>query len=481
MYNLLIFDLLLFADADITITLLFRRMIMMSMNIYRKTGAVLLVFSMALSLFGCSIFRKKEVLEAAKEIAENIEDFDADRLLELSTLNKNGEKAENLRKGLNGEYLDEKTKKFCDAVRKTIRYEIIEDSFTVMGKEASIDIEFRLADYKALLREKYKNIDELVKAVGDCEDTIKVTYGARFVKEDGRWLLDNLMGSSFLGIFDFMDSDIGALAVDLTDIVDKTSWTGANDGTYKNTKRLVLQVAFKSDISKLAGKGVNAYYTVSKDNKEVYSSKPFAIGSSTKINLQYSTSQNPDAELRSGYLASGSYTITLFSEDGTVLTAQDVNVTVAVTETASGAGTSSKGYVFSNSDFARKVITAAWVNVDNKRVSTASYGSDVGTISFQMQVDPSMTENLYFAYFYASTVSEAMKIKPKTDTPAISGTAKPIVNSKGTFYAMGLKAKAGKNFKTGIYIVAIFSEDKETLYGLAECQILTKPASSYTN
>jgi len=46
---------------------------------------------------------------------------------------------------------------------------------------------------------------------------------------------------------------------------------------------------------------------------------------------------------------------------------------------------------------------------------------------------------------------------------------------------MGLKAKAGKNFKTGIYIVAIFSEDKETLYGLAECQILTKPASSYTN
>ena len=453
---------------------------MKSKNIYRKTGSVLLVFSMALSLFGCSMLSKKPVLEAAKEVAENIVDFDADRLLELSTLNKNGEKAEDLRKGLNGEYLDEKTKKFCDAVRKTINYEIIEDTFSVKGKEADIDIEFRIVDYKSLLKDYYKNIDELVDAVKNCDDTIKVTYAARFVKENGKWLLDNLMGTSFLGIFEFMDADIGALAVDVTNLVEKTTWVGATDGSYKNTKRLALQVEFKEDISKLAGK-VKVYYTVSKDGSEVYTSKFAEIGKNTKVTLQYSTTQNPDAELRSNYLAAGTYTFKLLTEDGTVMLTEDTNVTVAVAETTSGNSTSSKGYVFNNSEFARKVITAAWVNIDNKRVSTASYGSDAATISFQMQVDPSMDENLYFAYFYASTLSEAMKIKPKTDTPAISGTSKPIVNSKGTFYAMGLKTKEGKNFKPGIYILAIFSEDKETLYGLAECQILSKPASSYTN
>lgn len=451
---------------------------MKSRNMFRKTGTVLLVFSMALSFFGCSMFSKKGVLEAAKEVAENIENFDADRLLELSTLNKNGDKADDLRKGLNGEYLDEKTKKFCDAVRKTIRYEILEDTFTASGKEASVDIEFRMVDYKALLRDSFKNIDELVDAVNSSDDTIKVTYAARFVKEDGKWLLDNLMGSSFLGIFDFMDADIGALVVEITDIVENTTWVGASDDTYKNTKRLALQVLFKSDIKKLSGTGVQAYYTVYKDDNEVYTSKPFNLGNQ-KVTLQYSTSQNPSAELRSNYLAAGTYKITLFFEDATPMASAEVNVTVAVAETTSGSSTSSKGYVFNNSEFARKVITAAWVNVDSKRVSTASYGSDATTISFQMQVDPSSTENLYFAYFYASTLSEAMKIKPKTDTPAISGTSKPIVNSKGTFYAMGLKTKEGKSFKPGIYILAIFSEDKETLYGLAECQILSKPASSY--
>ena len=427
------------------------------------------------------MFSKKPVLAAAKEVAENIEDFDADKLLELSTLNKNGDKAEDLRKGLNGEYLDEKTKKFCDAVRKTIRYEIIEDSFTAKGNEASVDIEFRIVDYKSLLRGNYKNIDELVAAVKDSEDTIKVTYGARFVKEDGQWLLDNLMGSSFLGIFDFMDADIGALAVDLTDIVEKATWIGSDDGSYKNTRRLALQVQFKDDVKKLAGKGIKILYTVSKDGNVVYTSKTAEIGSNSRVTIQYTTTQNPDAELRSNYLAAGTYTFKLQTEDGTVLTSQTANVTVAVAETTTGTGSSSRGYVFNDSEFKSKVLTASWVNIDNKRVSTAAYGSDATSISFQMQVDPSMTENLYFAYYYASTVSEAMKIKPKTDSPAISGVAKPIVNSKGTFYAMGLKTKSGKNFRPGIYILAIFSEDKETLYGLAECQILSQTASSYRN
>ena len=166
------------------------------------------MLSMALSLCSCSMFSKKDVLAAAKEVAENIQDFDADKLLELSTLSKKGEKAEELRKGLNGDYLDENTLKFCTAVRKTISYEILEDTFTAKGNEASVDIEFKIADYKSLLRKDYKNIDELVSAVRDCDDTIRVTYGARFVKEDGQWLLDNLMGSSFLGIFDFMDSKV---------------------------------------------------------------------------------------------------------------------------------------------------------------------------------------------------------------------------------------------------------------------------------
>ena len=38
----------------------------------RKTGALILVLSMALSLCSCSMFSKKDVLAAAKEVAENI-------------------------------------------------------------------------------------------------------------------------------------------------------------------------------------------------------------------------------------------------------------------------------------------------------------------------------------------------------------------------------------------------------------------------
>ena len=148
-------------------------------TVNKKAGAVILLGSMIISLCGCSMFSKKDVVAAAKEVAENIVDFDADKLLDLSTLNKKGEKAEDLRKGLNGDYLDENSKKFCNAVKKTMSYEIDEKSFSIQGNEATIDIIFEMADYELILKKDYKDIDELVSAVRNCffyENSKSVSY-----------------------------------------------------------------------------------------------------------------------------------------------------------------------------------------------------------------------------------------------------------------------------------------------------------------
>lgn len=453
---------------------------MSSKILIKKTGALFLTGAIILSLCGCSMFSKKDVIAAAKEVAENIEDFDADRLLSLSTLNKSGEKAEELRKGLNGDYLDENSLKFCTAVRKTISYKVREDTFSAKGNDASVDIEFKLADYRSVLKKDYKNIDELVSAVRNCDDTDTVTFNAKFIKEDGRWLLDNLMSSGFLAIFEFMNADIGALAVDLSKIVKGSAWAGADSKTYENTNLLSLKVEFDPDVTKLKGKGVKMTYSVAKDGSTVWTSDPIEIGDEIGMQLDYSTSQNPSAEQKSNYLAEGSYKFTLTADNGTVMHTNSVNVRISVRETTS-TSTTSKGYKFYDSNFASKVKQAVWANVDNKRVSAASYGSDATAVQFQMQVDPSMNENLYFAYFYAATVADALKINVRSDTPVISGTANPIVNSKGTFYAIGLKTKSGTSMKQGLWVLAIFSEDKQTIYGLADCQVLSKPASDYKN
>lgn len=455
---------------------------MSSRMITRKTGAVLLICSMFLSLCGCNALSKKDVVAAAKEVAENIEDFDADKLLDLSTLSKKSDKAEDLRKGLNGEYLDENTKKFCTAVRKTFTFEIREDSFSISGNEASIDIDFTMADYESILKKDYKDIDELVSAVKNTDDFTTVTYTARFVKEDKEWRLDNLMSSNFLKLFAFMDADIGVLAVDFSKLVNtkRSTWQGADNDTYKNTKKLSLLVSFNEEISKLKGKGVKVTYDVAKDGFDVWKSDPIEIGDKNTLLLEYSKDIDPNAELRSNYLSAGMYGFTLKADNGTFLYAATVNVVVAVTETRSGTGnTNSNGYKFYDSEFASRVMSAAWVNVDNKRVNAVSYGSDATRISFQMQMDPSTTEPIYFAFYYAVNTAGALKINVRTDTPAISGEGTPIVNSNGTFFALGLKSKTGQSMKSGIYILAMFSRDKQTLLGIAECQILPNPTSAY--
>ncbi len=360
---------------------------MNSNTLIKKTGALVLIGAMFFSLCGCSMFSKKDVLAAAREVAENIEDFDADRLLSLSTLSSGSDKAEDLRKGLNGDYLDENTLKFCTAVRKTISFQIKEDTFTAKGKEASVDIEFKLADYKSVLKKDYKNIDELVSAVRNSDDTVKVTYTAKFVKEDGEWLLDNLMGSSFLSIFEFMDADIGALAVDLSKAVKGSGWGDAGSDGYENAKKLSLKVEFSSDITKLAGKGVKMTYSVEKDGKKVWTSDAIELGNDTSIQLDYGTEQNPGAEMKSNCLAAGKYKFTLTADNGTVMHSADVDVKVTIKETTTPS-TTSKGYKFYDSNFASKVLNASWANVDQKRVSAASYGSDAAAVSFQFQVDP---------------------------------------------------------------------------------------------
>ena len=451
-------------------------------TITRKGGAVLLLCSFFLSLSGCSVFSKKPVIAAAKEVAENIENFDADKLLDLSTLNKKGEKAEELRKGLNGEYLDENTKKFCDAVRNTFTYKVREETFKVEGKEASIEIDFTFADYEKILKDDYKTIDELVSAVKNTDDMTTVTYTAKFIKEDNEWMLDNLMSSNFLKLFEFMDADIGVLAVDLSKVVDQSrcSWSGETDGLYKNAKKITYVVSFNNDITKLKGKGVKATYSVEKDGKTVWTSNPVELGDNTTIQLDYGKDVDPNAEVKSNYLAKGAYKITLTADNGTVLVTAYTTVDVTITTTTSGTSTTASGYKIYDADFSSKVIRAEWVNVDNKRVNAVSYGSDATRISFQIQVDPSCTDKIYAAYFYAANLTEAAKIKIRTDTPMASGTQAPITNSNGSFYALGLRSKTTDSLTPGIYILAIFSEDRQTILALADCQILTKPASSYS-
>lgn len=445
----------------------------------RKALSLLLVCSMLFLFCSCSSFSKKDVMAAANEVAGNIENFNAEKLIEMSTLNKNGDRADELRKGLGGEYLDENTLKFCTAIRNTISYKILEDTFSAKGNEASVDIEFSLADYNSLLKKDFNDIDELVSAVKKSGDTVTVTYNAKFVKVDGQWLLDNLMSSGFREIFAFMDADIGILAVDLAKIVNTAAcnWSGASDGVYNNTRKLSLTVEFLSDVTKLKGKGVKMTYTVSKNGKDVWKSEPVELGTKTKLQLDYGPDQDANVEMSSNYIAPGSYKFTLAADNGTVLYTSTVTTKVTIKETTVTTGTSAKGYIFYEYDFSRRVKLAEWVPVDDKRVNAVSYGSDATRIQFQMKMDPSTTGSLYFAFFYASSYADALKIKVKTDKPSVSGVAKPIVNDQGTFFALGLKTT--KSFSPGIYILAMFSEDKSTLYGIAECQILSNPASYY--
>ena len=214
----------------------------------RKVAAAALAGTMAVSCASCMLFgpNKKEIVEAADEFASTLLKQDADKIVKLTNEKKDSDNAEALAIIFDESYYSDDQNEFNKAVSDTISYEIDEDSVEVDKEEASVDVTFTMVDYeKALKSEDFSDIDEVLDALKDCDDTkdVKVTF--EFEKDDDEWLLSNLDDKGFGKLFDYMTYELN-LKPDLTEIIDYT------DG-YAGTYYLDLYVYFTEDISEYDG------------------------------------------------------------------------------------------------------------------------------------------------------------------------------------------------------------------------------------
>ncbi len=439
---------------------------------FKKAVSVFMTGAIMLGFAGCLDFGgKKAALEAAETFASNVASVDADALIENSSLDEDDSTISDLLSDAN---LSDDQKAFCEAMQKTIEYEVDQESLTIKKGEASIDITFTIADYAAVLKEKYTKIDELTAAIKKA-DTKEIKFTAEFVKQDKEWVVDNLNSKKFAKIFEYRSAEIklGLTPDMIKGFIDRNMcgfWL-EKDGKITDLNYIEYNYYFKSEALEYKDRGTKIYFVLSKDDKAVFTSPESIFGETT--NYKCKVTEEQLGLKKNSYLEKGNYKLDLYmkADDGDKLV-DSVSVTVDQSPAKQNPNGKLPGegdfYNFRNAEFKSNVIACGWLNVDNTRTDAKTYNTNAKKVVFTFQVVDTCTYAVDYKYYYAEK-EDAASLEAALKTPIYSGSAAPKQFTNGKY--IDLEYSFNGQPKTGTYLFVVTKAGTNTIVALGYCRV----------
>ena len=396
----------------------------MKVTTIRKAGAAALAGAMAFSCASCALFgpNKKEIVEAADTFAGTLLKQDAGKIIKLTTEDEDSEAAEALEMIFDDSLYSDDQKKFIDAVSDTITYEVDEESVEVDKEEASADVTFTMVDYEKALDGEFEDIDAVLDAIKDCEDTKDVEVTIEFEKDDDEWLVSNIDDDKFGDIFEFYIYELNIMPA--VEVTDTDCWTG--------TSGLISEVYFSDDITAYeSALTFDVYY----NGSLLASDQPAVVYDTTVIWCDYATE-----------LEVGEYEIVVYL-NGAEITSMSTTVDETVTTEATAAP------VVGGGDFASEVSSTDWW-LDNGD-DTYDVGVTEIELDFYFNVDVS-NESFTFDVFDA-------------DGNTIESYIVPTINS----YSVYCIWDPGYEIPEGGYYIQLFDSDASdaNVIGSGYCEV----------
>ena len=396
----------------------------MKVTTIKKAGAAALAGAMTLSCASCALFgpNKKEIIEAADTFAGTLLKQDAGKIIKLTTEDEDSEAAEALEMIFDDSLYSDDQKKFIDAVSDTITYEVDEESVEVDKEEASADVTFTMVDYEKALDGEFEDIDAVLDAIKDCEDTKDVEVTIEFEKDDDEWLVSNIDDDKFGDIFEFYIYELNIMPA--VEVTDTDCWTG--------TSGLISEVYFSDDITAYeSALTFDVYY----NGSLLASDQPAVVYDTTVIWCDYATE-----------LEVGEYEIVVYL-NGAEITSMSTTVEENVTTEATAAP------VVGGGDFASEVSSTDWW-LDNGD-DTYDVGVTEIELDFYFNVDVS-NESFTFDVFDA-------------DGNTIESYIVPTINS----YSVYCIWDPGYEIPEGGYYIQLFDSDASdaNVIGSGYCEV----------
>lgn len=174
------------------------------MKITKKQAlTVLMVMALIPVMCACSLGKKKAVIEAATAFGDALKDGEASGILHM-TDGLDSDFKKSFKDRMNPDNYTQEELVYADHMMRSIRVEIDEESVVLVDKEnATIDMEFRIADHESLQGGDYDSVDALAAAIDSASSrTIKVTAELALIEKE--WYITNFNAPEFQSLYLFL-------------------------------------------------------------------------------------------------------------------------------------------------------------------------------------------------------------------------------------------------------------------------------------
>jgi len=413
----------------------------------RKFAASAVALSMIVSMTGCSLLgggkAKEEVISAADSFASNVCSLKASKITG-AVADMDEDFADGIAIILDAVSSDD----VLSAIAGTLTYEIDEDSVEVDSKkgEASVDVVFTYVDADSVyadVTEDGGDVDAFIDALSDSDEVVEVETTIEFVLENDEWLVDDSELECLEDVYAFFDAEY-EFGSDFMEAYEGYSWWNADtEDTYADAYYIDFWATY--DYS-LITEEPEFYFEVEHDGTLIYTS-----------DVSYSCDcyfyADDYSEAVNGYLPEGSYTITLYLADGTLVDSGScyVYVSDAAAGTGSGAGTTTGidteiYWDDPDSEWANTISSWGWYDYNISNVGDGFYAySDI--VEFDLLTDDDSAGSLYYVYYY---LSDGTYDSIDYDSPVDAGTINYTAYTNGNFYEFSFDYS-----DPGVYLIVI--------------------------
>ncbi|MCQ2516048.1 MAG: hypothetical protein MJ094_04215 [Saccharofermentans sp.] len=414
-----------------------------------KIAASVLATAMIMSMTGCSMLgggkAKQEVIDAADSFASNICALKASKVT-AAMADLDDDKAAEIEFAFEAINSDD----ILSVIAGTLAYEIDEDSVEVDSKkgEASVDVVFTYVDANSVYEDVIADGGDeaaFIDALEDCDDVVEVEVTYEFTLEDDEWLVNDSKLKTFEKIFVFCsDAEAYEFGADFMEAYEGYSWWGADsDDTYADASYIDFWATY--DYSMIDDE-VEFYFTVEHDGVLVYTSD---VTYSCDCYFYASDYTGEDV------LPEGSYTVTLYLADGTLVDSGSTYVYVsddAQTPVVAGDVDTETYWADPNSDWSDTISLWGWYDSNNGTFDFDGFYSNGDYVEYDLGTDDTSASALYYAFYL---LPDGTAASADYSNPVADGTINFTGYNDGNFYECGMGYAT-----SGTYLVIVAeSED----------------------
>ena len=443
----------------------------------KKIVTILLIVCFIIAAAGCNKQPEVDCKPVCEAFFADLKEGNASKL--LAYCDPSETTVDDLNNLIRPSGLNEAQNAYLDAIRKTNDFTIQDPVYDYEAKTATVFVAFYQADYTASEAKAAKDLASFESALTSIPNKIQTLNVTVDFSGETQKIVDPK--TIIETVYAFTSAENNVMPGKLKDYCQKGEFILAPERIYTNAKELGIRVTFDKALFGCSFVPAIRYYVL-KGDEVIYTSDDMEI-SEEVVRMDLTKEMAGDSSYNeSGFLTEGIYTFKVTDDKDNEIISMNCRVqnkayekeTVSFKNLKNDYYLSNLVFDFKDEDMKTNVFEfkSGWWDYDGTSVGKSAFGSNTKTLGFSLAVNPDVTGELYYDYFYSK---DADFKGINVEQPLSSASCKPSVYEDQTCYNLDYTAE---KFEPGFYGIVVYSDSSKTHIVMTAACIVVKESST---